>query len=132
MRKSKQGIVLALATAATLAGSLLASGPAMAASSPIGACGGGKYHVIDKQDLGAATVYLLYNGSTNCVVTWKDHPNKTYVKALIHRERQPWTTDAGHFSTYAGPVKIAAKGKCIQWGGDYGSKQYTSHFEHCG
>jgi hypothetical protein len=31
----------------------------MAASSPITACGGGSYHVIDQHDLGKATIYLL-------------------------------------------------------------------------
>ncbi|MDP9864267.1 MULTISPECIES: spore-associated protein A [Streptosporangium] len=132
MRKFKRGATLALATAAALVGSLTTGSPAMAASSPIAACGGGSYHVIDQHDLGRATVYLLYNGSTNCVVTWKDSPNNVRVNAVIRRERGKYVTDPGNFSTYAGPVKISAAGKCVQWGGDYGNKQYTSPLEHCG
>lgn len=133
MRTFNRASVLAITAATTLAGSLLTSAPAHAASSPVGACGS-SYHVIDKQHLGGATIYLLYNGSTNCVVTWRDHPSKkkVFLEALIHRERQPWTKDAGNYTTYAGPVKLAAKGHCVQWGGNYGKLQYTSKFEHCG
>ncbi|WP_326826842.1 spore-associated protein A [Streptosporangium sp. NBC_01756] len=133
MRRFKQGAALAVATVAALAGALATSSPAMAASSPISACGGGSYHVIDQHDLGKATVYLLYNGTTNCVVTWKDSPNSTYVNAVMRVEGSTtWGQDPGNFSTYAGPVKISAKGQCIQWGGIYGSAYYTSPFEHCG
>ncbi|WP_406311514.1 spore-associated protein A [Streptosporangium sp. NBC_01639] len=131
MRRLKQGAALAVATVAALAGTLATGSPAMAASSPIGACGGGSYHEIDRHDLGKATVYLLYNGTTNCVVTWKDSRNSTFVNAVI-RTTGNWIEDPGNFSTYAGPVKLSAKGKCIQWGGDYGSTQYTSPLEHCG
>ncbi|MEV4179221.1 hypothetical protein [Nonomuraea sp. NPDC049709] len=31
-----------------------------------------------------------------------------------------------------GPVRLAAKPHCVQWGGNYGKLQYTSKFEHCG
>ncbi|MET8869458.1 spore-associated protein A [Nonomuraea sp. NPDC004580] len=133
MRRLNRAGVLALTSAAALAGSLFTSAPAQAASSPIAACGS-SYHVIDKHSLGGATVYLLYNGKTNCVVTWRDKPSskRVYLKALIHRERQPWKVDGGKFTTYAGPVKIDARGYCVQWGGDYGKKQWTSKFGHCG
>ncbi|MEO3796058.1 spore-associated protein A [Nonomuraea sp. B10E15] len=131
MRTWKKGAAVAFATVAAFAGTLAVGSPAMAASSPIAACGGGSYHVIDKHDLGRATVYLMYNGSTNCVVTWKDSPNNTYVDAVI-RVGDVWRNDPGHYSTYAGPVKMSAAGKCIRWGGDYGSTQYTSPWEHCG
>ncbi|WP_406319485.1 spore-associated protein A [Streptosporangium sp. NBC_01639] len=131
MRRLKQGAALAVATVAALAGTLATGSPAMAASTPIGACGS-SYHVIDQHDLGKATVYLLYNGSTNCVVTWKDSPNSTYVNAVIRAGGWAWVADPGNYSTYAGPVKLSAKGQCIQWGGNYGSTQYTSPSEHCG
>ncbi|GAB2933594.1 spore-associated protein A [Nonomuraea fastidiosa] len=134
MRIFTRAGVLALTSAAALAGSLLTSAPAQAASSPIAACGGGKYHVIDRQPLGGATVYLLYNGTTNCVVTWRNKPSKkkVFLKAIIRRERQNYVVDSGYFTTYAGPVKLKAKGYCVQWGGDYGKKKYTSKLEHCG
>lgn len=136
MRRFKQGAALAVATVAALAGTFAAGSPAMAASSPIAACGGGSYHVIDKHDLGKATVYLLYNGTTNCVVTWKDSPNTAWVEAFLWKGggKGPYLRDQGNFSTYAGPVKISAAGSCIKWGGVYGPKSnyYASPWEHCG
>ncbi|MER6949598.1 spore-associated protein A [Nonomuraea sp. NPDC000554] len=133
MRTFKQGAALALATMAALTGSLATSGPAMAASSPIAACGGGSYHVIDQHSLGpSSTIYLLYNGSTNCVVTWRKRKDNTMLTAKIRREGGIYVSDSGRFSTYAGPVKISAQGKCIQWGGNDYIAAYTSPPEHCG
>lgn len=52
MRKLKQKAVFTLTTVAALTGSMAAvGGPANAASSPIAACGGGSYHVIDSEPL---------------------------------------------------------------------------------
>jgi hypothetical protein len=105
----------------------------MAASSPIAACGGGSYHVIDSHDLGKATIYLMYNGSTNCVVTWKDSSNTLFVTANIKAAGDDYyQEDAGHYSYYAGPVKRSAAGKCITWGGVYDMSSYQSGWEHCG
>lgn len=132
MRTFKQGAALALATVAALAGTFTTSSPAMAASSPIKACGGGSYHVIDKQDLGKATIYLLYNGKTNCVVTWKDSPNGKFVAASVRSRSKGMDKDAGGYSTYAGPVKVSAAGECIKWGGSYDGDDWDSRWEHCG
>ncbi|MEV4567147.1 spore-associated protein A [Nonomuraea sp. NPDC049419] len=133
MRKIKQGAALAFAATLALAGSFAFSTPAMAASTPIGACGGGSYHVINKRDLGPAVIYLLYNGTTNCVVTWKDKPDNKWVSAVIRTYDINYRTDEGYFSTYAGPVKVNAAGQCIKWGGDYGdSLGWTSPWMHCG
>jgi hypothetical protein len=134
VRKFKKGAVLALASAAAIAGSVAVSSPAMAATSPIAACGGGSYHVIDTHDLGAATVYLMYNGSTDCVVTWKDRRNSNFVNAWVKRYGQTdWTQDPGFYSTYAGPEKVSAAGQCIQWGGAYNYQAtWTSAWSHCG
>ncbi|WP_344283017.1 hypothetical protein [Actinomadura napierensis] len=109
----------------------------MAASSPIAACGSG-YHVIDQHNLGSgATIYLMYNGSTNCVITWK----KTYVGTPTsmavsitkkNADREGYGEN-GDFSYYAGPVKIDAAGTCVSWGGSaehYGS--WYSGWSHCG
>ncbi|MFC5750779.1 spore-associated protein A [Actinomadura rugatobispora] len=136
MRNFKKGAALALASAAAIAGSIFTSSPAMAASSPIAACGGGSYHVIDKEYVGKAIIYLLYNGTTNCVVTWKNSPGTTtYVSAQIRKPGGSWKSDGGNYRTYAGPVKVNAAGQCIQWGGSYGSNPnegWYSPWEHCG
>lgn len=100
------------------------AGPANAASSPIAACGGGSYHEIDHHDLGSvATIRLLYNGSTNCVVTWRKNPG-TAIRVLAAIAKQnaegsflDYVNDDGKFTTYAGPVKVNAARVCIDWGG---------------
>lgn len=137
----KRGAVLTAAVAAALTGAVVNSTPAAAASSPISACGGGSYHVIDSRGLnGLATVYLLYNGSTNCVVTW--HSSSTvgtarYTSATIQKEGGSQVVDEGSFSTYAGPVKVSAAGQCISWGGAISDGNgriygYESPWSHCG
>ncbi|NEW30622.1 hypothetical protein [Nocardia cyriacigeorgica] len=119
MRVIKNGARLGLAIAAILTGSLSMAAPANAAT-PASVCGSG-YRVIDTHDLGGlATIYLLYNGRTNCAVTWKtaDVGVKTItgVRLGIWGQYNP-QEDFGMFAYYAGPVKVDAPGKCIGWGG---------------
>ncbi|MFE3446403.1 hypothetical protein ACFXNW_25530 [Nocardia sp. NPDC059180] len=140
MRVLKNGARLGLAVAAILAGSLTMAAPANAASSPAAACGGGSYHVIDSHNLdGYATVYLLYNGRTNCVVTWKklDIGKKTWTSAEVGLWNTNPQVDYGQFAYYAGPVKVDAAGKCIRWGGSAQHNGRTSAWSpngptHCG
>ncbi|MET8988641.1 hypothetical protein ACFYUK_43255 [Nonomuraea wenchangensis] len=135
MRMIKRSATLSLGLAAALAASVTLSGPAAAASTPIGACGGGSYHVIDSHAFGSSAVtYLLYNGSTNCVVTWKTGAagNTTYVRAVIWPYGGEGKVDADNYRYYAGPVKVSAAGKCVKWGGTYGSTWWESDWEHCG
>ncbi|MFR9773497.1 hypothetical protein [Nocardia sp. SC052] len=124
MRVLEHGVKLGLAVVTILAGSLAVAGSANAASSPIEACGGGSYHEIDHHDIeGVVTVRLLYNGSTNCVVTWKKNPGaKTPMFAAIAKQDadggfRNYIEDDGEYTTYAGPVKVNASGVCIDWGG---------------
>lgn len=119
MRVLKYGARLGLAVAAILAGSLTVAAPANAAT-PVSVCGGGSYRVIDSRNLGGiATLYLLYNGRTNCVVTWKtvDIGIKTLTQAGLNIWGRPFIVDSGMFAYYAGPVKVDAAGKCIGWAG---------------
>lgn len=101
---------------------------------PQAACGSG-FQVIDHAALGSAgTVYLLYNGSSNCVATIKATSIGTAsaTSAFLEVQGGARTTDSGSFAYYAGPVKKSAAGKCVKWGGSVGSNTYTSPFEHCG
>lgn len=116
----KSGARLGPAVAAILTGSLAMVAPANAAT-PASVCGSG-YRVIDTHDLGGlATMYLLYNGRTNCAVTWKTQGvgtrTSTGVSLGIWGSSGPAQVDAGMFTHYAGPVKVDAPGKCIGWGG---------------
>lgn len=119
MHKLKQKAVLTLATAAMAAGSVVGSSPAEAVATPAAACGS-NYHEIDHHDLGSvATVHLLYNGTTDCVVTLKkvDLGTPTSVYAIVAVAGDPYVSQEGQYKYYAGPVKVNAPHKCIVWGG---------------
>ncbi|MEU6727632.1 M23 family metallopeptidase [Nonomuraea wenchangensis] len=99
-------------------------------------CGSG-YSVIDSAALGTAgTAYLLYNSGNgyNCVVTLKKTSlgTATATSAYLEVQGKARVTDSGNFAYYAGPVRAAAAGKCVKWGGKAGSSSYDSPFEHCG
>lgn len=103
---------------------------------PQAVCGTG-YRVIDWAGLGSAgAVYLLYNAATgnNCVATIKASSLGTAspTSAFLEVEGQTRTTDSGSYAYYAGPVRKAAAGSCVRWGGTAGGVSYTSPFEHCG
>lgn len=123
VNKFRKALSLGITTAAVLAASVAMSTAAEAASSPIDACGGGSYHEIDSHRLGGVTIHLLYNGSTNCVVTWRANPGSpTRLLAAIAKENADgsytdFKNDDKPYTTYAGPVKVSAAGKCIIWGG---------------
>ncbi|WP_329430082.1 N-acetylmuramoyl-L-alanine amidase [Streptosporangium sp. NBC_01495] len=99
-------------------------------------CGSG-YDIVDSAALGSAgTVYLLYNtaNGNNCVTTIKRTSLGTATATTAYLEVQGKTriTDTGNFAYYAGPVRAAAPGTCVKWGGKAGSSTYDSPFEHCG
>ncbi|MCK2215561.1 M23 family metallopeptidase [Actinomadura sp. ATCC 31491] len=101
-----------------------------------GLCGSG-YKVIDQAALGTAgTAYLLYNSAngTNCAVTLKKTSlgKATATTAYLEVQGKARASDSGSFAYYAGPVRAAASGKCVKWGGKAGSSSYDSPFEHCG
>jgi hypothetical protein len=101
---------------------------------PQAVCGNG-YRVIDWALLGSAgAVYLLYNGSNNCVATIKATSigTESPSSAFLQVEGGTGTTDSGSFAYYAGPIAKSAAGSCVRWGGSIGSATYTSPFEHCG
>jgi len=122
---------------------LLAAAPAAAKPNPYTperVCGAG-YKQVDRADLrsgstGLGAVYLLYNAANgfNCVVTLKSGSvgQKTPVSAYLEVQGQKRVTDAGKFAFYAGPVRRAAPGLCVRWGGSYGAVRRDMPFGHCG
>jgi hypothetical protein len=136
MRKSKRTMALALSGLGMAAGMVSVTAPAEAATTPSGACGSG-YYQIDHHALGTvADIYLFYNGSSNCAVTWVRSPTGTRTYDLrVHIERQSdlhEASDGGYYYYYAGPVKISAAGTCISWGGFVEGTSWASGWEHCG
>ncbi|TQF02481.1 CHAP domain-containing protein [Kitasatospora acidiphila] len=97
-------------------------------------CGSG-YGIIDSHDLGSATVFLLYNGSTgsNCVTTLVKNPSgPVALNANLTVQGGSPVTDTGTYTDYAGPVSAAAANSCVQWGGSYAGTSWTSPWGHCG
>ncbi|MFF7634453.1 spore-associated protein [Kitasatospora sp. NPDC008050] len=98
-------------------------------------CGSG-YWNIDSQNINSSTVYLSYNGSTDCVVTIKDpdwQGSPDYVWATVNTDGSQTTNeDGGQFSYYAGPSRVYAPGQCIYWGGgDYYNSSGMIGPVHC-
>ncbi|MFJ2789951.1 acetyltransferase [Streptomyces sp. NPDC094461] len=108
-----------------------------AAANPASVCGSG-YSVIDSHRFQSVrgTVYLLYSAGAgkNCVVTIADTAGKgVYMEAGLQVQGGASKYDSGSFTTYAGPVRLAAGGKCVKWGGMLGSDEsWTSGWSHCG
>ncbi|MET9344793.1 spore-associated protein A [Nonomuraea sp. NPDC003804] len=118
----------------------------VAAATPESVCGTG-YRIIDSIPISTpklwATVYLLYNGGNgyNCVVTWKNANVgvRTYTEARIQVQGSSTIyRNGGDFTTYAGPVRVQAAGKCVQFGGVASDApggqrfQSLSPWGHCG
>jgi len=99
-----------------------------------GVCGSG-YSVIDSHSFGSATTYLLYNASNgyNCVITMSKYvvPGKIKMSAVLKVQNGSSNSDSGSYTTYAGPIRLAAKSKCVIWGGGYGSASWSSAWSHC-
>ncbi|GAA1152446.1 hypothetical protein F4556_004109 [Kitasatospora gansuensis] len=136
MRKIQRTAALALSILGMAAGTMFVAAPAEAASTPSGACGSG-YYQIDHHALGTvADIYLFYNGSSNCAVTWKRNPNGTTRYDLrVHIERQSdlqTAPDAGYYLYYAGAVELYAPNTCISWGGYAEGISWSSGWSHCG
>ncbi|WP_311932017.1 protein kinase domain-containing protein [Microbispora sp. H11081] len=100
-----------------------------------GVCGSG-YGVVDSHSYGQATTYLLYNASNgyNCVITLSKYvmPNKVKMSAVLKVQGGSSKTDSGSYTVYAGPIRLPAKGKCVIWGGGYGTAAWSSAWSHCG
>ncbi len=111
--------------------------PAVTSTNPYTAtaiCGSG-FTVSDTHSLGGANIYLLYNAATgqNCVTTVVTAPRGAVaLNATLSVQGGASASNPGTFTYYAGPVKLAAPGVCVQWGGSYNSVSWTSGWSHCG
>ncbi|WP_157252327.1 serine/threonine protein kinase [Nonomuraea typhae] len=102
---------------------------------PTSACGSG-FAVQRSTPLDGGTVYQLYNSGTgeNCVVTMKtaNVGVKTPVRATLEVQGGESKSDSGDFEYYAGPVKLQARGKCVQYSGSVGSATGGQGWGNCG
>lgn len=99
----------------------------------VGAICGTGFRYLDARELPGGTVYLLWNGKSNCVTTIKNSQIGTPspVSAYVNPEGSSYKSDSGSFSYYAGPATLPAPG-CIRWGGSVGTNHYDSGLGHCG
>ncbi|MBB6170441.1 hypothetical protein HNR23_000501 [Nocardiopsis mwathae] len=125
------------ATGVLLAGSLAFATPAEAATNPYtpqGVCGSG-YREINRHVDRGSIVYLMYNGSSNCVVTIKTtnigKVTETWARLDVQGESTQHDNKKPGYKYYAGPLKAPAKGKCVRWGGGQGT-YWVSGWSHCG
>jgi hypothetical protein len=141
--RSKKTIAVTIGVAAGFAGVLFAgAGPAEAASADQAAaiCGSGYYN-IDSYGLIKSTIYLEYNGYTDCAVNilLSDHSTPIDINVYLDGPNPSWggnldngSRDSGWYSHYAGPVYTNAPHECIKWGGGDGYMTFNSLLSHCG
>ncbi|MFJ6464451.1 hypothetical protein ACIQM0_26050 [Streptomyces sp. NPDC091387] len=148
MRTSvRHSAVITSAVAALAALGAAPAGAAPAAVTPASVCGSGytqiDSHAFRDSSVELARVYLFYNASTkyNCVVTF--HASATAGQTLttgawldVDGDGKEQVKDQGKYSSYAGPVRLAAGTHCVKWGGlievGGGTYSYTSPWSHCG
>ncbi|MFI7102381.1 spore-associated protein A [Streptomyces sp. NPDC050161] len=131
--------VLAVAGLATMAGATSASAtPARAASAAYnGACGSG-YSVVNSAEIsGKGKVFLTYSGKTgkNCVVTVRNttgKPVSIYTYLGPTDGSSDTVFDSGLYTSYAGPVYLLAKGRCVDWGGTIENVSVSVNGSNCG
>ncbi|MBT2443472.1 acetyltransferase [Streptomyces sp. ISL-36] len=134
----------AVVGAAIAALAALNTTPASAVT-PAGICGSG-YVEIDSRTLQnsstvLARIHLLYNAANgnNCVVTLHSAATEGFAVptgAWLTVQGSATKKDQRTYTSYAGPVRAYAAGRCVSWGGmieaGVGTYTYTSPWEHCG
>ncbi|WP_436979933.1 spore-associated protein A [Streptomyces sp. enrichment culture] len=139
-KKRKVGKATAVIGAAVPVAAMLVSltpGVANAAAAYGGECGGG-YVVIDSREIYGAVVYLTWSETTgnNCVVTKANVTSysrfmNAYVRQAGGDGTDPWRSDPGQWTTYAGPVYRYARNTCIDWGGAHLNESVTVRNVRC-
>ncbi|WP_406426545.1 spore-associated protein [Streptomyces sp. NBC_01589] len=124
----RAGLVVAVAASALVAVPATADAAA-AAASPTAVCGadGYSYSVVASSPVKfssgtvAGTVYLMYSSGNgkNCVVTVKTSytGTATFTTAQLIIQNGNTYVDQGNYTSYAGPVRGSAAGKCVKYWG---------------
>nr|WTB30588.1 spore-associated protein [Streptomyces sp. NBC_00830] len=130
----RAGPVVAVAASALVAVPATADAAA-AAASPTAACGadGYSYFVVASPPVKfgsgtvAGTVYLMHSSRNgkNCVVTVKTSYTGTATFTTAQPIIQNGNTyvDQGNYTSYAGPVRGSAAGKCVKYWGSINTGQ---------
>lgn len=124
----RAGLVVAVAASAFVAVPATADAAAAAASpTAVRGADGDSYSVVASSPVKfssgtvAGTVYLLYSSGNgkNCVVTVKTSYTGTATVTTAQLIIQNGNThvDQGNYTSYAGPVRGSAAGKCVKYWG---------------
>ncbi|WP_280262426.1 hypothetical protein [Nocardia wallacei] len=134
MINAKKSIAAGAAALGITAGLAVFLPATASAASYGGQCGEG-FTVVDQHDLRGGTVYLTYNGRTNCVVTIRDTPGEPISMGAAVRQSKDHSAvvinDDRTFTEYAF-AKVEAEGKCIDWGGRIKDDVFEEFGTHCG
>ncbi|MFC0434261.1 serine/threonine protein kinase [Kutzneria buriramensis] len=130
-------LIAAAGVAAALGSMVALASPANAATNPYtakDACGSG-YHELDHHSISGAVIYLMYDGSNNCVATIKtaNIGRKTHTQAILEVKTNPqgFYTDDDNYAYYAAIAEPGA-GHCIKWGGMTDDIWESPVWDHCG
>ncbi|MEV0264831.1 spore-associated protein A [Streptomyces sp. NPDC050617] len=127
--------VLAATTASAAPAASADPAPPVAAYN--GVCGKG-YNVVNSAPIGSrGVVYLTYSSATgkNCAVTIRNTAGApVFVRTWVGQSGGHGSpaSDSGQYGTYAGPVYLAARGSCVDWGGEIDGVSVTTTATNCG
>ncbi|WP_461003641.1 spore-associated protein [Streptomonospora sediminis] len=135
------GAGAAAAAAATLvmSSATVASGadPAQECSNGAGAKGSNYTQTANEKAIpgGQGSVHLYYDPATgiNCAITVGTVSGATHMDVGLRRHNNgagEW--DSGSYSSFAGPVYVAAKGICVDFTGAVGNRSVTVTNTNCG
>ncbi|WP_435858929.1 spore-associated protein A [Streptomyces varsoviensis] len=119
------------------AGTAASAAPVAAGAAYNGVCGAG-YGVVNSAPIGdKGKVYLTYSSATgkNCAVTIRNTPGApVFVRAWVGQSGGHGSpaSDGGQYGTYAGPVYLAARGSCVDWGGEIDGVSVATTGTNCG
>ncbi|MFC7328672.1 spore-associated protein A [Marinactinospora rubrisoli] len=133
----KKAIAVAAVAAASLTGLVAGASPAAAATYG-GECGSG-YSVVNSAPIGSVgTVFLTYNSSNgyNCVVAKRNSVGSAVLieaGLAVSPVGGHWTEfDGGYFTSYAGPIRLHAAGRCVDWMGRINGVEGGKRGTNCG
>ncbi|MEV0620058.1 spore-associated protein A [Nonomuraea sp. NPDC050404] len=122
---------------AAVTGAVLMTSPA-AAATYAGECGAG-YRVVNSAPIGRlGTVFLAYSSASgkNCVIAKRHRAGSRVVIEAglgVHPVGPHWPAYQGdRFTSYAGPVRLAAAGRCVDWMGRISGVEGGKRRTNCG
>ncbi|MEV5238423.1 spore-associated protein A [Streptomyces cinnamoneus] len=131
-----------LAAATTVTVLVAGAGTSVAAPARAAAynqeCGTGYKQVNQIPIPDRGTVFLAYNAANgkNCVVTKRNTSTGSalWVGSWLQRDKDLKSKQEqyGFFTSYAGPVYLDAKGKCVDWGGEIDGYVVARYKTNCG